>query len=664
MTRAALLLIDFQRDFLERPGLSPSADTLVADSAAFLQAWRASGAAVIHVHTQVRADGGDRMPHWARSNYWACVENTPGALSPPALAPASSEISIQKSFFSGFSNPQLDHVLAAQDIDTLVLAGIFLHGCIRSTAFDAYERGYEVLIARDLVGSYDPMQSEATRSYSEGRAAAFLHSEEILGRLFPSKVQSVRLQPTMPSACVGNIWRSDPSAHLAVHRNPSDTEQVYSVIPMAGRDLISLATESAWSSKAAGSALGAKTRLDLLHRWRIALGNQAQRLELLLAAEIGKPVRDAREEISRAIGHLEAVGKYLKEESNLDARTKVRYRPIGCVGLITPWNNPVAIPVSKISAALAFGNTVIWKPAPEAATISAVLMDALIAAGAPAGAVNLVFGDAETARGLITDPHVNAISLTGSVAAGRSAAALCALHNKPLQGELGGNNAMIVLGDVDLSRIAPALARSAFGFAGQRCTAIRRFIVERSIRAEFQTSMMNAIQGLKIGDPRREETDMGPLISPRSIARLEFVINSAERSGARVLCGGKRLNLSGPGCWFEPTLVSEAAPDSPVVQEETFGPLAVVLQADDLDHAIALANNVPHGLVSGLLTADLKAQAEFASQAHAGILKYLPGPMPIHPDAPFGGWKASRIGPPEHGAWDREFFTRPQAIYF
>jgi acyl-CoA reductase-like NAD-dependent aldehyde dehydrogenase len=253
--------------------------------------------------------------------------------------------------------------------------------------------------------------------------------------------------------------------------------------------------------------------------------------------------------------------------------------------------------------------------------------------------------------------------VTGSTLTGRRAAALCAELGKPVQAELGGNNAAIVLADCDLEAEAQGLAQAAFSFAGQRCTAIRRIVVEERILARFTEALVTATRALVVGDPERAETQVGPLISPEHRDALAAAIARAAAGGARVLCGGGPPPGPTHGCFFLPTLVAGLAPQAPLVQEESFAPLAIVLPAADLDAAIEIANGVPQGLVAALCTRDAAAREVFARRVEAGILKLEPGVLAVHPEAPFGGWKASRIGPPEHGEWDREFYARPQAVY-
>jgi acyl-CoA reductase-like NAD-dependent aldehyde dehydrogenase len=281
----------------------------------------------------------------------------------------------------------------------------------------------------------------------------------------------------------------------------------------------------------------------------------------------------------------------------------------------------------------------------------------------PPGVVTLVPGEAETAQSLMRDPAITAVSITGSQRAGQDAASLCALFGKPLQAELGGNNALIVLADADIEGAAPALARSAFSFAGQRCTAVRRFIVEASVAAKFERVLASATRALRVGDPRREDTDVGPLISPERRAQVAASVEWALAGGGRLVIGGGRPEGQSGACWFEPTLLADIEPEAAIAQQETFGPVALIQRAADLDDALRLANGVPQGLLAGLLSANAAAQVRFAAGIDAGILQFGAGPFALHADAPFGGWKSSRIGPAEHGRWDREFYARPQVLY-
>jgi acyl-CoA reductase-like NAD-dependent aldehyde dehydrogenase len=582
---------------------------------------------------------------------------------PPAeLRPTAAERVFFKQFFSGFGSPGLAEALRAQRVDTLIVAGLYTHGCVRATALDAYERGFQVILAQDALASTDPLHAEITRAYLAERAATFLRSEEILRWLTKHGRQPCDADDSLPLAYIDGDWRRDRGSRVRTHFDPTQRDRPLAAVPLAGAEVVAQAVEAARRGHALWSRGDPATRRAFLNRWRETIQRDTESSARLIAGEIGKPLADASEEILRALAHIAAAAHAGLDEA-ISPGVHVSHRSLGCIGLVTPWNNPIAIPAAKIAAALAYGDAVVWKPSPLAPRTAAYLMDSLSGAGLPPGAVNLVFGDGETARHLITHPGVAAISFTGSIPAGRTVSALCACARKPLQAELGGNNAVVVLRDADLAAEIPALVRAAFGFAGQRCTAVRRFIVERAVIEPFLDRFVAAARALRIGDPLDENTELGPLVSPDRVDAVTRVIERAVAEGARLLAGGGAPEALRHGCWLEPAVLSHVDPGSQVSLEETFGPVAIVLPADGLEEAIDLVNAVPHGLVAGLSTRDPAVRKRFAQLVETGIVNLASGPLAVHPDAPFGGWKASGIGPPEHGRWDREFYSRPQTIY-
>jgi acyl-CoA reductase-like NAD-dependent aldehyde dehydrogenase/nicotinamidase-related amidase len=661
----ALLLVDLQEDFLSRGGLVPDAAQLTARAQSLLAGCREQGIPVLHVRTVVRADGSDRMPHWKREDYWACVEGTPGALAPAPLREVEPEAVFQKQFYSAFGAPGLAERLAELGTRSLLIGGVYLHACVRATALDAYERGYDVWILEDAVGSTEPVHAEITRSYLCQRVARFVETEPLLARL-RGDAAAAAADDVVPVACIGGSWRAARKHLRMQQRQPSQLSVCIGEVPLAGSTDVIAAAESAAAVQPVWNQRSAEERADGLRRFARCLADREQELALLLVREIGKPRKEALAEVRRAVAHVGAALRLVEGDAGGSAPhsgVRVRHRAIGTVGLITPWNNPVAIPVGKIAPALAFGNAVVWKPSFRAPRSAMAIMMSLLDAGFPPGLVSLVFGEADTARAMIAEASIDAISLTGSIQTGQRAAALCAQYGKPLQAELGGNNAAIVLGDCDMEAAARGLALSAFSFAGQRCTATRRIIVERSVAERFTGALEAAVRGLKVGDPEDPDTEVGPVVSPEDCQRVAAVLQRASSEGGRILCGGTAPAELGRGCYFLPTLVAGLEPRASLVQEETFGPVAVILPANDLDDAIRLANAVPQGLVAELCTRDAAACERFAQAIEAGILKLATGPLAVHPEAPFGGWKASGIGPPEHGIWDREFYARAQAIY-
>jgi alpha-ketoglutaric semialdehyde dehydrogenase len=654
----ALLLIDLQQDFLSRPGLLPEPDTLIAANAALLALARSSAVPVVHVHTLVDPDGGNCMPHWAVLAEMPCRLGTPGAAPPPALSPVDGETVLGKRFYSAFDNPELAGHLRGLGVDTLVLGGIYLNACIQATALDAYARGFRVLVVDDAVGSQDALHGELSRRWLSTRAAGFLSLKTLRERMSPAEGAA---PDTAETACIEGAWRRAPGRAPMRHVSPSDPARLIAEAGEADAETVA-------SAVAAASRYRPDTRQrthlpGMLDNWRASLDTQVDSLARAMALEIGKPVSDGREEVHRALAHMTAVIELAREPEPAWPGAQVRHHPLGVVALLTPWNNPVAIPLAKISAALAFGNAVVWKPSPLAMDLARRLMNSYLEAGLPPGALQLLWGAGPAARALVRDSRVNGVSVTGSVATGRAIDALCAPDGKPLQGELGGNNALIIDAGAPVEALADDLARAAFSFSGQRCTAIRRFIAIRHVAGRLEEALRSAVSALPLGDPLDPATVIGPLASAARLEAIEACVAHALARGARRVCGGERPAGQGPGFWYRPTLLADAAPESAIVLQESFGPVAVIQVAEDLEHALSLCNRVPHGLLAGLVGGDDRARRRFAEAAEAGILRFDHGPLRLHPQAPFGGWKASGIGPPEHGIWDRAFYTRPQVIY-
>lgn len=668
--KPGLLLVDLQRDFLDRSGLVPRAAGIVREAQKLLHACREMRVPVIHMHTQVGRDGRNRMPHRKRGNDWVCVEGSAGIEPPEVLRPRDSEPTLIKQHWSAFSNERLAAELHKQQIDTLIVAGLFSEGCVRATAVDAYQRGWEVWIAEDAVGSVDDGQAEMARIYLEGRAATFLDTLQLLSRIglpVASATDCDSSQRIVPVASIAGNWVHADSHQFIERRNPANWSETLAWTPIGTEADVARAGAAAAIAQTEWKRTSLSARAKILEGWAAALESRIDSLVKLLAREIGKPLADGREEVGRAIAHVRAAVKLCSESRGhaIDSQhgIGVRFQPQGVVGLITPWNNPLAIPLGKIAPALALGNGVVWKPAIEAPRTAMAVMETLHEAGVAAGLVNLVFGGSSTARLVIDCRQVAAISLTGSIASGRSAGARCAHVGKPLQAELGGNNAAIVLNDCDVQVDAAALARAAFSFAGQRCTALRRIIVERAILEPFQRAFVAETQLLRIGEPCDPATEVGPVISQRHRQRVLDALAEARAGDAEVLCGGAQPAGLEHGCWLMPAIVGEIEPAARLAQEETFGPVAVILPADDLDEAIEIANGVEQGLLAALYSHDENSRRRFAENIQAGILKFSPEPLCVHPEAPFGGWKASGLGPPEHGQGDRQFYTRPQATY-
>jgi acyl-CoA reductase-like NAD-dependent aldehyde dehydrogenase/nicotinamidase-related amidase len=644
--KPALLLVDLQADFLNSTGLQPASESLIGRATVLLHGCRQKKIPVIHIWTTVHRDNDQRLPHWKKTNRWHCVAGTAGHEPPAPLQPLKKETVIHKRGFNGFAGGKLDAALKKINGNTVILAGVHLHACVRTAAVESLERGLHVFVAEDAVASNDPVHAAATRRWLAERGVEFISTNEIFSRLD------------------GNA----PSR--LIHRSPRETKKILFEIPIAGVDEIAAATISAQSAWKLWRQTSLRSRRKILERVATRLEAAAPALASQMAIEIGKPISHGLEEVRRAANNVRDVirraATFKFEE--WESAGLVRHQPLGVVALISPWNNPVAIPVGKIAPALIYGNAVVWKSAPAATRISENVLRLLKESGVPADLVRLLTGDHTTAQKLAADENINAVTLTSSASAGFAIQEICARRFLPLQAELSGNNAAIVWDDADLKEAARQIAWAAFGFAGQRCTANRRVIVSAAIFKIFLRELKLAAEKLNWGDPLEKSTDIGPVIHVGKRDEQADSIQAAQNSDARLqveFLFEKRAKESWTksGAYAQPVMVCCDDPNHPLVQEETMSPLLVVQRAETFELALQLCNGVRHGLVAALFSSSTKLQAQFLAEAQAGMLKINSATAGVDVSLPFGGWKMSGLGPPEHGDGDRLFYTRMQAVY-
>jgi len=524
---------------------------------------------------------------------------------------------------------------------------VHTHGCVRSSALDAYQAGFEVVIASDTVGSYDSEHAAISLDYLQGRAASCLPSSEIVELL---------------KAKTGG--RRNPSQRITwLHRNPANWDEVLAEVPLSDQLMVDGACARSAKTKTEWGTASLAERSDRLHLLLDLLVKRSEELVGSLMLQVGKPRRDAESELHFSFALLRHTLKALESvETPGRSVCAVHYKPRGVVGLITPWNNPLAIPLGKLAPALGYGNSVVWKPAPQGYLVANLILDALAEAGLEKY-VELVNGGADAGRALVHNRELAAISFTGSIAAGQEIAGISASNGSELQAELGGNNAMIIMADADPDQVAAELAQAVFSFSGQRCTAPRRIIVEAALLPAFSEALTARVRALNIGHPSSRDTFVGPVISRAQQEKILRVAAHAVGAGGQLLCGGSIPVEWSHGCWLEPTLILNPPINSAAVTEESFGPLAVLLSAQDLGHALRLCNQTRYGLVAGIFTNDKSSQQRFIDHAKAGILLINQGRPEFDPAAPFTGWKSSGYGIPEHGRWDRDFYTRTQTLY-
>ncbi|MFO1476081.1 MAG: aldehyde dehydrogenase family protein [Verrucomicrobiota bacterium] len=641
--KPALLLVDLQRDFLAGSKLEPAADVVVSEAAALLAGCRDRRVPVVHVWTTLRQGEDRRLPHWKQRGVWQCVEGTPGHETPTELRPAPGEPLVHKTGFNAFQ-ANLDSVLKQLGCDTLLLAGVHLHTCVRLAATEALERGLAVFICDKATGSNDPAHAAAVRRWLSEREVRFVSAAAWFA---------------------GLDGRESPAF---VHRSPGDlSRELFEV-----RD--SSAAEIANAASAAAAAQKDWRRMPLPEKCSI-LARLAEELEAAapefarrMAVEIGKPISQGLEEMRRAAANARDVLRRAAAFpfDSRESSGRARHLPLGTVAVISPWNNPVAIAIGKLAPALVYGNAVVWKPAPAATEISRALLPILARAGVPDGLVNLAAGGSETALRIAGQPAIDAVTVTGSPAAGWALQEICTRRHLPFQAELGGNNAAIVWDGADSDRAADELARGAFGFAGQRCTANRRVIVRSELFESFTDRLRAAGARLPWGDPLEPETVIGPVLDAGKRDEHVRRVRAAAAAGSEAHWLQSR-RASEPwrdrGAYAQPALVICRDPAAPIVQEEAMSPVLVAQPAGEFEEALALCNGVRHGLAAALFSPDPGLWERFQFEAHAGILKWNRSTAGADVSLPFGGWKASGLGPPEHGESDVHFYTRPQAVY-
>jgi alpha-ketoglutaric semialdehyde dehydrogenase len=670
--KSALLLVDLQEDYLGSPALTPPRGEVLAQAAHLLARCRAARVPIFHVYTTVRRERDERMPHWRRTGRWMCVEGTPGHAPPPELRPVAGEEIVHKTHFSAFDDASLLPRLRERGIEEIWLAGVYTHACIRTTAIDAYRFGLSVVVAADAVASDQPLHADETRRYLTARAMAFVPAAQ----LAPVATRAVRHEadaPRLPVVALGaNETLEAPSAPSLAHEAPAERGRMLWRVPIADAEAVDAAVARARSSCRAWVATSPSRRLELMERLARSVASNGASLARRMAVELGKPIGDASFEVDFALALIRAASRraaafFADPIARPTALGAERRRPHGTVALVTPWNVPLAVPLGKIVPALLYGNTVVWKPAPAASGVALEVLRLLGESGVPPGAVTIACGDHATAERLMEHPSVAAVSVTGSSALGTSAQAICAARRIPLQGELGGNNAAIVWSDADLADAAVKLAAGAFGSAGQRCTANRRLIVSAERAEELLERLLAATGALAWGDPLDPATRIGPLVSTAACARVAGVVERARAAGADVTTHEAHLaregSLAGRGAYHPPRIVRCEDPHAEIVREETFGPVAVVQVVRTWEEALERLNGVSQGLVAALFTADAERRRSFLENAHAGILKIGSATAGVGAEAAFSGWKASGIGPAEHGSGDPEFYTRVQSIY-
>ena len=472
---------------------------------------------------------------------------------------------------------------------------------------------------------------------------------------------------------INGVWT--PASSYAPNTNPSDLADVIGEYAQGEAADVDAAVAAAAAAFPAWSTSGIQVRSDALDKIGTEILARKEELGELLAREEGKVRGEAIGEVMRAgqifkffAGECLRLAGELLPSVRPGIGVEITREPIGVVGLITPWNFPIAIPAWKIAPALAFGNCVVLKPADLVPGCAWALTDIIHRSGIPAGVFNLVMGRGRViGEALVRHPGVAAISFTGSVGVGRGIAAACVENGKKVQLEMGGKNPQVVLDDADLRQAVELSAQSAFYSTGQRCTASSRLIVTDKIYPAFVEALQARIEAIRVGAALAAGTDMGPVVSQAQLEQDLAYIEIGKAEGARLVSGGARVAChtgSGrEGYFLAPTLFADTTPAMRINREEIFGPVASVIRVKDYDEALAVANDTEFGLSAGIATTSPKHATHFKRHAQAGMVMVNLPTAGVDYHVPFGGRKGSSYGPREQGRYAQEFFTTVKTAY-
>lgn len=453
--------------------------------------------------------------------------------------------------------------------------------------------------------------------------------------------------------------------------NPSNTNDVVGQYARASAADAANAIAAAKAAFPAWSRSGILERHTILKKTADEIMARKDELGRLLSREEGKTLAEGIGETIRAGQIFEFfAGEALRLAGEVipsvrpNIGVEITREPVGVVGIITPWNFPIAIPAWKIAPALCYGNTVVFKPAELVPGCSWAIADILQRAGLPKGVLNLVMGKGSVVgQAMLDSPDVHAITFTGSTGTGKRVAAASIEHNRKFQLEMGGKNPFVVLDDADLGVAVEAAANSAFFSTGQRCTASSRIIVTEGIHDKFVAAMTDRLKGVVVDDALKAGTHIGPVVDESQLKQDTDYIEIGKQEGATLAFGGERLTRDNPGFYLQPALFTEATNQMRISREEIFGPVASVIRVKDYDEALATANDTPFGLSSGIATTSLKHATHFKRNAEAGMVMVNLPTAGVDFHVPFGGRKGSSYGPREQGKYAAEFYTVVKTAY-
>lgn len=471
---------------------------------------------------------------------------------------------------------------------------------------------------------------------------------------------------------VNGKWLDSDGANFTAVMNPATGEELAQV-QMSSAEDVAEAAKAAKAAQKSWAKVPAPKRASYLYEIGRIMKERKEQLAQVLTKEMGKVIEEGRGEVQEGIDmafYMAGEGRRLFGEttpSELADKFAMSVRsPIGVVGLITPWNFPVAIATWKSFPAIVAGNTFIWKPATETPMMAYEMAKIFEEAGLPEGVANIVFGaGSEVGMAMIEHPDIKVISFTGSTETGRKVAEAGGRNLKKVSLEMGGKNAVIVMEDADLDLAVEGILWSAFGTAGQRCTACSRVIVHKDVKEDLQKGLLSKMKGLTIGDGTDESIKIGPVINRKALEKIHSYIEIGKEEGASLLAGGEILTGGNydKGNYYAPTLFTDVDASMRIAQEEIFGPVISIIEVDSFEEAIEVNNGVIYGLSSSIYTRDVNRAFKAQRDLDTGIVYINAGTTGAEIHLPFGGTKGTGNGHRDSGVAALDVFTEWKSVY-
>ncbi len=472
---------------------------------------------------------------------------------------------------------------------------------------------------------------------------------------------------------INNEWVESSSQETIKSISPLNKENVVGYVQNSKKEDLEKTVHAAYEAKKAWRKIGQAARGQYLFKVANILEENIDDIAETMTREMGKTLPEAKGETARGVAILRYyAGEGMRKDgdvipsSDKDALMFTKRTPLGVVGVITPWNFPVAIPIWKIAPALVYGNTVVFKPATEAAVTAAKVVDCFVKAGLPAGVLNFITGSGSViGQDLIDHPLLDAITFTGSENVGEGVAKSAAARGIKFQLEMGGKNPVIVTKDADIETAVEAVISGAFRSSGQKCTASSRVIVDEQVYEVFVEKLVAETKKITVGDALQEGIWMGPSASESQFNTVKQYIEIGKEEGASLLVGGEVLTGEefDKGFYITPAIFGDVQSDMRIAQEEIFGPVIALLRATDLENAIDIANDTKYGLSASIFTTNIGSILEFIDEIEVGLVRINAESAGVELQAPFGGMKASSTGSREQGQAAIEFYTAIKTVF-